>query len=80
MRAYNGPGDEDDDDPGASDEDYRGEKDSGTFTEVDYDDETGRIDIYYGERGSEDHGHIVTSDDSTADYVRDDDGEVYRDR
>lgn len=67
-------------DPGPSDSDYQGDKDSGTFSEVDHDGDSGRIDIYFGERGSADHGHIVTSEDDTADYVRDDDGEVYRDR
>ncbi len=66
--------------PGPTDNDFQGNKDSDTFTKVDYEEETGRIDVYYGERGSSAHGHIVTHEDSTADYVRDDDGEVHRDR
>lgn len=81
-----GPGDGEDsesdyfkDDPGHTDSDYQGEKDSGTFTKVDYDLETGRTDTYYGERGSSDHGHIVINSNGHTVYLRDDDGKVHRD-
>ncbi len=69
--------------PEPSDEDYRGEKDSSTWDDIDFDpnSDSNRMDVYYGERGSAEHGHIVFNDvESTADYLRDDEGEVYRDR
>lgn len=84
MLHYNGPDDEEEDngDPGPSDDDFRGDKDSETFSTTEYDEETNRLDIYYGSRHGDDdqHGHIVFEDaNDLADYVRDDEGQVYRD-